>query len=603
MDIKVSVSCSGNIIADGIQLERLSGEVMRYRARFVNTSDQVVKLDNFCFSGFYFAGKGADLRVYREGWTAVSAAATMRYGECDLSVYPDYLPFAVCEPESYTCEKPNVFSAENVVVLNNRESGFSMLVGFVTTAKFFNRFQVEFAEDGLKELSAYVIGDGREVDPGEEVVSDEFIILEGRDGYALLEKYAAIWGKTMNARSWSHVPTGWCSWYYYFEKVTEADVVENLEYLKAHKNEYPLEYFQIDDGYEKTPGDWLLPSERFPNGIEHTVGLIKSYGFKPGLWFAPFLAATDSILYKEHPEYLLRDAAGNILHPIKWRGVDTAILDCTHEKALAYLVELFSTVRSWGCRYVKLDFMMYASCVKDAVYSDRKATRCEAFRRGLQAIRTGLGEDAYILGGTVIVGPTVGIVNGARYSTDITPYWGDVKHCTKEAMTVPNVIRNIIVRRYMHWNLWINDPDVHIARKDNNELTEREVQLWTDAVYMAGGSLLLADRLSTLTPERAVMSKFLLQEPDALQSVRPEDFFEYEVPRVWSGIRKRDGKSILALFNPDDEPYKFSIDVQKLNVPNAGRWVAFRGMEKIAAENGILQYCLEPHGSILLESE
>ena len=155
----------------------------------------------------------------------------------------------------------------------------------------------------------------------------------------------------------------------------------------------------------------------------------------------------------------------------------------------------------------------------------------------------------------------------------------------------------------MHWNLWINDPDVHIARKDNNELTEKEVQLWTDAVYMAGGSLLLADRLSTLDPERAMMSKFLLQEPDALQSVRPEDFFEYEVPRVWSGIRKRDGKSILALFNPDDEPYKFVIDVQKLNVPNAGRWVAFRGMEKLSAENGILQYCLEPHASMLFEAE
>ena len=72
MDIKVSVSCSGSIIADGIQLERLPGEVMRYRARFVNTSDKVVKLDNFRFSGFSFAGKGADLRVYREGWTAVS---------------------------------------------------------------------------------------------------------------------------------------------------------------------------------------------------------------------------------------------------------------------------------------------------------------------------------------------------------------------------------------------------------------------------------------------------------------------------------------------------------------------------------------------------
>lgn len=603
MNIQVSVSCNAGKKIFDARLERLPGAVMRYRARFVNSGKETLKLDHFRFSGFEFAGKGPDLRVYREGWTAVSAIATLRYGECNLRANPDYLPFAVSEPECYTSEKPNVFSAENAVVLNDRKTGFSMLAGFVTTGRFYNRFQIELDESGLKVLDAYVLGDGREVDPGEEIVSEEFIVLEGNDGYPLLERYAELWAEAMHARKWDHIPTGWCSWYYYFSKITEQDVQENLEYLKAHKAEYPLEYFQIDDGYQRTPGDWTQPSPQFPNGIEHAVKMIASYGFKPGLWFAPFMVCSDSELYRKHPEYLLHDAEGKILHPIKWRGSDAAFLDCTRTDVQEHLTNLFRQVRSWGCVYIKLDFMMYESCVKGAVYSDRKATRCEAFRRGMLAIRKGIGEDAFILGGTIIVGPCVGIVNGSRYSTDITPYWGDPQNCGKEAPVVPHVVRNLILRRYMHWRLWVNDPDVHIARKDNNKLTETEVQFWTDALYMAGGSLLLADRLSTLAPERAELSQFLMKDPDALQDVRPEDFFEREIPRVWSGIRKRDGKSVLGLFNPDDEPCVIRVDMRDLHVPNGGSWISFRGGKKVAAESGILEYPLKPHTSMLFEAE
>ena len=220
--------------------------------------------------------------------------------------------------------------------------------------------------------------------------------------------------------------------------------MENLEFFSKHKEEYPIEYFQIDDGYQRTPGDWLQPSERFPHGIAHTVKLIKDYGFKPGLWFAPFMVCSDSELYREHPEYLLKDADGNIIHPVKWRGTDAAFLDCTREDVLKFLRDLFSAVRSWGCAYIKLDFMMYESCITNAVYHDKYATRCEAYRRGMEAIREGIGDDALILGGTIIVGPSAGIVNACRYSTDITPYWRREHQLGKEAPAVPNVIRNLV---------------------------------------------------------------------------------------------------------------------------------------------------------------
>ena len=602
MDIKAIVSVNGkeNVPGISVELERLSGPVTRLRAKFVNNTGEAVKMDYFRFTGFEFAGAGPDLRAYREGWTAVSAISTVRYGECDMRLDENYLPFAVSEPAAYTWTTPNRFSAENVVVLNNRKSGDCLLTGFISSARFFNRFQLEFEAAGLKCLDAYVLGDGRLVDPGCEIVSEELVILCGKDGYGLLERYAELWGERMNVRKWDHAPTGWCSWYYYFSKVTENDIVENLEYFKQHREEYPIEYFQIDDGYQRTPGDWLQPSAAFPHGIEHTIRLIKEYGFNPGLWFAPFMVCSNSELYQKHPEYLLKDAEGNIIHPIKWRGTDAAFLDCTREDVQGFLRDLFRAVRSWGCAYIKLDFMMYEACITNAVFSDKYATRCEAYRRGMEAIREGIGEDALILGGTIIVGPSAGIVNVCRYSTDITPYWKREQDLGKEAPAVPNVIRNLILRRYMHWRMWVNDPDVHIARKDNNRLTENEVLFWTDALYMAGGSMLLADRMSTLEPERAALCKFLMEDVDALQDVRPEDFFEREVPRIWCGVRKRDGKTIVALFNPDDEKCQLTIEPAKLHFPAGNNWKTLRGGESFTAADGVLAFDLEAHTSLVL---
>jgi alpha-galactosidase len=145
-------------------------------------------------------------------------------------------------------------------------------------------------------------------------------------------------------------------------------------------------------------------------------------------------------------------------------------------------------------------------------------------RRGLLAIRKAMGE-RFILGCTAPLGQAVGIMNGELIGVDITPYWQPERKFYKEAPTVPNVCRNIINRSYMNGRLWISDPDTHIARNDNNKLTESEVLLWTFAIYLTGGMILLSDRFSSLTPERMKLSQLLLAEP-GIPDVRPLDFFE-----------------------------------------------------------------------------
>ena len=69
------------------------------------------------------------------------------------------------------------------------------------------------------------------------------------------------------------VPSGWCSWYHFFEFVSEKDLTENIDsmhLLKAekgmHTDRIGFNLFQVDDGYQSAWGDWLsLHNIRFPS--------------------------------------------------------------------------------------------------------------------------------------------------------------------------------------------------------------------------------------------------------------------------------------------------------------------------------------------------
>ncbi len=536
---------------DDFRLELFCGDTAR--AAVTNNSGRSARLGGFRFSGFEFPCRsGRDIRVFREGWCMPTPCGSRRCGESDYPVSDGYRQFCVSDPERYECRKPNRFSAEYVTVLNDRATGENMLAGFVSSGSQFTRWQIELDESGLKELSGYCFCDGITLDPGETVFSEKLCIMHGSDAWRLLGDFAAQWGACMNVRIRPQTPKGWCSWYYYFEKVTESDIEENLDYALSHREDFPVEYFQIDDGYQTYLGDWLAASEKFPHGVQSVLKKIAAKGGRPGLWLAPFSVEKGSVLLAQHPDWMIHDAAGEIIYPAQWRGNPMAVLDATHPEVYGFLKGLFRSLRESGCEYVKLDFVSYEVCTPGGVYFDRKMTRAQALRRGFEAIREGVGEEVFILACTAPLGAVCGIADACRISTDITPYWGrEADFANAESMTVPNVCRNVINRLYMHRRLWINDPDVHIARTDRNELSENEIRLWTTVLWLAGGLAFTADRFSTLAPARAELCKLLLAQSDCFDS-RPLDLFDREVPSVWRAERRSDGAVFAGVFNFSD---------------------------------------------------
>ena len=492
------------------------------------------------------------LKFHVESWQVVSPCGVRNWNDEPFDYSPEYLPNCVSTPGDFHPGEHGRFLSDNMCCLR-RPDGAMRLFGFTTGADRFGHFDVKLGQDGVEAFFALCACDRAELPDGGRIETESLLVLDGVDTETLFAAYADRWAADSHARRRFAAPVGWCSWYYYFSKVTLADVIENMDWFAARRDEPAfgnVRYIQLDDGWQTALGDWRGSNEKFPGGLARFADEAKKRGFIPAVWVGPFMVEEGSEIAAANSDWLLRDAAGAPVSTMTWReGHKVFALDATHPAVLAHLEALFREIRSLGIDYVKLDFCMIECSAPEAVYFDRTATRAQALRRGMEAIRRGFGDDGFILGGTMVFAPAVGIVDAMRVSTDITPYW-DRPGQHAEAPNVPNVCRNVVHHAYLNGRLWINDPDTLIVRDDNTKLTQGEVELWERAVSLAGGSLLLSDRMATLSPERLALVRRALAESEAWTNLRPVDRWERTLPIVWEA--EKDGRVVRALFDFDD---------------------------------------------------
>ncbi len=246
---------------------------------------------------------------------------------------------------------------------------------------------------------------------------------DGGDASALLEAWAGA-GRAGGARTGAPFQVGWCSWYHYFHGITEDALRANL----ALSDAWCFDVFQLDDGYQAAIGDWRHTNDRFPSGLEAIAADIAAAGRRPGLWLAPFLAAPDSRVATDHPDWLARDPAGS--GPLfgfwnePWGGGRDGFmyaLDTTNPEVLDHLEGLAADLVAMGYGYLKLDFTFAPSF--DGTWHDPSATPARRVRAGFEAIRRGAGDDAFILGCGVPLAPVVGLVDANRIGPDVAPRW------------------------------------------------------------------------------------------------------------------------------------------------------------------------------------
>jgi len=286
------------------------------------------------------------------------------------------------------------------------------------------------------------------------------------------------------------VPTGWCSWYELSGGVTEADMIANLEFCATHFGRRFFGYVQLDDGYQRATGDWQA-NDKFPHGHRWLSDQIHARGFKAGLWVAPFAVAERSGVPAQHPDWLLKNADGAIVWDTRddWGGKIHS-LDGAHPQVQQWLYDLGRRiVRDWGYDYVKIDFLLWATAGA-AHYGG--LTHAEAYRKGLAAIRDGLGPEVFLVGCGAPLQHAAGFLNGMRIGGDVDASWGGIQGPARAAA----------LRSFYHRSVWLNDPDCLVVRPP---LTEREAQVWASIVAVAGGATLFSDNLPKLPPERVAI--------------------------------------------------------------------------------------------------
>jgi len=316
-------------------------------------------------------------------------------------------------------------------------------------------------------------------------------------------RYAELLATKLGVRGQNPTLRVWCSWYSFYSNISEQLLLDTIRGLQG----LPFDVFQVDDGWQQNMGDWE-PNHKFPS-LQALTLRAQSYGFTPGLWLAPFIARPSSKLFKEHPEWFLRDDQGALVSAgTNWGGFYA--LDVTLPQVQDWLEKLIQAVRSWGFRYLKLDFL-YAAALPGKRY--KSESREEAYREAMQLIREAAGEDMYILACGAPIIASLGIVDGLRIGPDVGPFWDNedrrVYLHDPSGPSGYNALRTSLHRLWLR-PLVHTDPDVAYFRTSYNLLQPHQRQLLQD-LALAAGFKATSDPPAWLGPTRREQLKAWLE--------------------------------------------------------------------------------------------
>ncbi len=316
--------------------------------------------------------------------------------------------------------------------------------------------------------------------------------------------------KAMKARTRQPPRYYWCSWSEKGRGFGMSDLRELLDGLDRVQPKLPLQAIQIDDGYCPSPGDWLTPAPRWSEGgLQAALDSIQARGHAAGIWIAPFMVGSNSRLFREHPEWVIRDLAGRPVAEWRRYGPEDGLsdpeyyaLDASHPGVVEYLRSVFRTLKQWGVTVFKTDFLDWG--LKDTARvqrHDATKTSVESFRAVLQVIRDEIGDDAYWLACIAPYAPCLGFADGMRVSNDTAIAWSEGSQ--------GNMLQETTASQYFNNLFWQNDPDSVVLRDYHTGLDAVEVEslaLWSGIL---GGAVTTPDRPDRLPPERLALLRFL----------------------------------------------------------------------------------------------
>lgn len=247
----------------------------------------------------------------------------------------------------------------------------------------------------------------------------------------------------------------------------------------------------------------------------------------------------------------------------------------------------------------------------EGVRYNKKMTRAQAYRTGLEMIREAAGEKTFILGCGAPFGPSIGVVDAMRVSTDTAPSFGVpslLKLINKllfaNLETIPSVVsatQQNMLRHFFHKHFWINDPDCLIVRRES-KLSGDEIKFEVTAIGLLGGLLFLGDNITKLTPDEIELIRLLI--PPYGISAKPLDLFEKNYPEILMLDVETtfDNWKVIGIFNWSNHSKAFNLDLNQIFSSNQKSYHIFEfwNREYLGIHKEIFQiHSINPHSAKL----
>lgn len=511
-----------------------------------------------------------DVRILENGQLLVlDPTVQLVHGDRERLGLADLLPLDL---------RGNSISNWNHIVADPAHPERSIVAGFLSFDRCVPTLGIGMAPDaqpgagGVRPFTVYAaenryIFDGKPLAPGAELASELLWLRPfAPDPLAALEAYARDLAAQQGLVPWTQrgpghpVPAGWNSWTGsggsggHGTDISEALILASLEVYRREFGSFGTNFFQIDEGWQARRGDWQFRPDRFPHGGKWLADQIVAAGFRPGLWVAAFSVDAKSQLAKTHPDWLQPKAP---IVPAMLVS-DEPTLDTSHPAVHAWLRALGAELRGQGWEWLKIDFSYWA-LLGDHPF-DPSLTHPEAWRQAWQALRDGIGANAFVCG-IGATGLNVGRVEGMRLTLDNGPEWnaGDPDDLLAAPSAFLPTVRTGSRRWFWQNRIWHNHDDLIFFRSspepDVKPLTFRESRAFATWIGLMASVVKIGDKLTHVDSAKADPASELASQPtwiDVLRRLTP----------IWpEGARPLD---VLT----KDQPEVFE---QRIDAP-AGKW-------------------------------
>jgi hypothetical protein len=488
--------------------------------------------------------------------------------------------------------------------------GKGVVIGCISFNRFRGIFEFEDqrpSSDALQFNTYNPVDDHLFLNPGKTLSSEWFYIDCTEDILTSLEEWARLAGQMSDAVVSDPPATGFYTWYYYRDYVSEEIMLDNTRFLSENRDRFPVNFVHIDWGWQRkySSGD-TVPNEKFPHGLGWLAGQISDYGFSPSIWVNPFMytnpTAEAPIL---HPDLFLKNGEGDLVkhEPIRnimaqaWGDAPYMILDGTinvldvsNPDTYEFLRKRYEWVGSLGFDMAMMDFIIYGRNHYDN--GDRlkfpEISTFEGIRKALSSAREGLGNHRNVLGCGTVYEVSVGTSNLTRISTDATANWPSAKIASTD----------LILQYFMNNTLWTNYADGIFVRdrespywgeyeldEEGNRipmfLSDDEARFYTAVTGLSQSAVMYTENIQQLKQGRQWLLSMLLPIYQK-GKFRPVDLFKNIPAKTLRLACNANGRNwtLAAGLNWTDEIDKKGLDVSLLDLPRDTRYHVYDVFKK-----------------------